>query len=665
MDDELKLLFEPFDLKGRRLRNRVVWLPHLTGYAKAGKVTEQHIAYYVERARGGVGTIIMGCDTVDPIYSNHLRVDAFDPKNVPLMQRLSDAVHEHDTLLIGQLTDDGNQNTASGSLDWAYERAPSAVPDAAYQIVPKVMELEDIERSIHYWALCASHHRDGGYDGTELKVGHDGLPRQMMSPFYNRREDEYGGSRSNRLRYLREVLQAIRQAVGEEHLLGMRYVFDEFVSGGYELEEGLLMLEEIEQWGLVDYITSDLGVHTALRFCNPPMETPEGFARYASRAAKSRVDLPIIAYGRIRKPAMAEAILRQGDADLVGLARALITDPDWVRKAQEGRTEDIRKCIGCNQGCLDRLWKGQQITCILNPAAGREAKWGAGTIRQTTTPKRILVIGGGPAGMKAAEVAARRGHSVTIVDRSDQLGGAVNTLSRVPWRWDFADGTRWIERQLWQLGVTVHLGFEVTAEDGRLAASAITSPAAIGTKLDIAADVVVLATGARPARPDIPGVWSADVVDVPEVLHGADVGPRAVVYDTQGAVSGCSTAKLLADAGREVTIVTPSWAIGQAVGPPLRQTFLPQMFQSGVEGLENYELVEIDMPFIRFVHTMDGSSLELSADTLVLDTGRTSNDGLKAALESIGVEVHAIGDCAAPRDVGMAIYSGEDVGRKL
>lgn len=665
-----ELLFEPFELKGHTLRNRVVWLPHLTGYSHNGRVSDKHIRYYVERARAGVAMIIMGCETVNPRYANGLRVNAFDPASVDGYRRLSDAVHEHDTVLVGQLVDDGSQNICDVDLDWAYEYAPSAVADWAVGRIPKPMEPEDFVFSRDAWVASVRNHVDGGYDGSEIKCAHDGLLRQFLSPLYNTRDDEYGGDRERRERFVREVLEAMREEAGPDHIIGIRFPFDEFAPGGFDLEEGLKLIADITSWGIVDYVTSDLGVHTALRFCNPPMSTPPGFARYAIEAAHEVIDVPLIAYGRIRRPEMAEDILRRGEADLVGVARALITDPEWVRKAQNGESRRIRRCIGCNQGCLDRLWYGQEITCILNPAAGREARFGAGTLEPAAQPLRVAVVGGGPAGMKTAEVAARRGHAVTLFERSHELGGAVNVLGRAPIRRDFLDATRHLAIELDELGVDVRLGRDVSVDaisrNGGNGSVEIVARGEHAEDEPLVADVVVLATGAVPVRPDVPGADSPSVIGVEEALEGtADVGQRVVIVDQTGSFAAVSAAQMLASTGRTVTVVAAALESAAALGPPDRQIQLASLFEHGVELIPAHGLVAIELPMVRFAHTLDGSSLGLEADTVVVSAGATADGAAFAGLDDVVPHLHRVGDCVAPRDVGMAIYTAEELGRAL
>lgn len=670
-------LFQPFELKGHTLPNRVAWIAHLTDFAYDFAVSDAHIAYYEERAKHGVGLIIMGTETVSPTHVNGARVSAFDPANVESYKRLSEAIKRHDTVLIGQLTEDGSQNLADLTLDWDYEYSASAVADWAVGRTPKVMEQTDIDRSISVWLQCIANHQAGGLDGTELKVGHDGLPRQFLSPYYNQRTDEYGGSRENRMRFLRELLTAVRRQVGDDYLLGIRYVLHEFAPGGYELDEGIAMLVEIERWGLVDYVVSDLGVHTALKYCNPPMATAPGFAREAFAKAHAALDsLPLVGYGRIKTPELADQILAEDEADLVGVARALLVDPLWIEKAQTDRGDDIRMCIGCNQGCLDRVWKGQPMTCIINPAAGRERKWGLGTLEPAARTKEVVVVGAGPAGLKAAEVAALRGHSVTLIERSSNVGGQVNSIVKVPVRRDFHDSTAWIETQIEALEVPIRRGWQVEEEitevlpDGRfeLGLRAVARPASPGSVDTIYADEVVIATGSVLNAPEVPGVDGPEVYQVEEALDGKiPDGARVVIADAEGTYSSTATAEFLADLGHEVTLVTAHLDIGMHIGPPGRQVLIPALFERGVEVIPNHSLAAIDLPNVKFVSNLGGHEREIVADAVVLTTGRLPDDSLYRSLAAAGANgnLHRAGDCLAPRDVGMAIYTAEEIGRSL
>jgi 2,4-dienoyl-CoA reductase-like NADH-dependent reductase (Old Yellow Enzyme family) len=664
-------LFEPFQLKQHRLRNRVVWLPHLTNFAKERGVSDRHIAYYEERAKLGVGFIIMGSETVNGHYPNPGRIDAFDSRNVEGFKRLADTMHRHGTVLVGQLTEDGSQNMADHTLDWAYERSASDVADWAVGRIPKIMERSDIEESFQFWLRCVRNHQAGELDGTELKVAHDGLPRQFLSPFYNRRHDEWGGSRENRLRFLRELLHLLRDEVGSDYVLGMRYAFEEGMPGGYDLQEGLAMLETIVSWRIVDYVTSDLGVHTALRWSNPPMATEPGFARPQLRAARSVVDVPLIGYGRIKLPELAEDMLVNDECDLIGVARALLVDPEWLLKAQEGRSEETRICIGCNQGCLDRIWQGREMTCILNPAAGRERQWGVGTLTPAEKPKRVIVIGGGPAGLKTAEIAARRGHQVTIFESRSKLGGAVLDAAKAPVRIDIWDATASIETQLDQLGVEVWLGYAVEPElieqvgaAVRIVARSVAPPASPGSLIETEGDVVVLATGSSSVVPDGLDLDDERIFEVGAALDGAiPAGARVVIIDTEGTYASTATAEKLADEGHPTTLVTSLLTVGSQIGPPGWQVLMPELHKRGVSIKTQSELAEAALPHLRFRNVLGGPAQDVEGDVVVLTAGRRSRD--EFPVEVGGVLIHRVGDCVAPRDIGMAIYAGEQLGRSL
>jgi 2,4-dienoyl-CoA reductase-like NADH-dependent reductase (Old Yellow Enzyme family) len=645
-------------LKSHTLRNRVVWLPHSTGYADDCHVSACHVAYYTERARHGVAMIIMGSEAINPMYGEGRHVSAYDPEGVDAYRRLSDAVHEHGTVLIGQLTEHGNTGSADHTLDWDYEHSPSAVVDRPGGRRPKAIERHEIAETIELWARSAGHHKRGGFDGTELKVAHSGLPREFLSPFFNRRQDEYGGSRENRLRYLKEVLTAVRAEVGAAHLVGIRYTLAEHIRGGYDLEEAIAMLQVIEGWGLIDYVTSDMGVMTARRFSSPPMATPQGFAREAIAAAKRSVELPVIAYGRIKNPSMAEDVLALGQADLVGMARALITDPEWVEKARDGRAEDIRACIACNQACFDRIIKGVPITCILNPSSGREQTWGSGTLRPASVQKRVAVIGGGPAGLKTAEVAARRGHRITVFE-ADELGGGLNTITLVDTRQEFGEARTWLFRQVMSLGVELRTGREILPSDIR---ETTTGGAVIRSEAgEDEFDELILATGARTAPAQFPAAGVEDALRHPE-----RVGRRVLIADSEGTYSSISAAEFFARRGHAVTLVTSNIEVGVQIGPAGRQVFLPELFRLGVRIQTQTEMLGWASPSsvsCRQVGTEQ--KLLVEADTAVLTTARQPVDALVRALTGRVRNLRQVGDCVAPRDVGMAFYMAEKLGREL
>lgn len=666
------LLFSEFTLGEVKLRNRLVWLPHLTGFGnQLGQSTERHAYYYAERAKGGVGLIVTGCQTAHPSAAWPGRINAYDRASVPGLKRTSEMVHAYGAVVFGQITDDGNQNHGTATLDWAYPNAPSVIADPLVHHLPKAMEASDIADALEHYGTSAEIHVEAGFDGVEIKCAHDGIWRQFLSPRFNHRTDHYGGTAENRLRFLRETVDEIRRRISSEFVVGVRLCLDEGLSDGYGFAEGLEYARQIGTWGTVDYISSDFGSTGNLPLMNPPMEYPQGFMLDRIAEVRDATSIPVIAAGRIKLPDTAEAVIRDGKAELVGMARQLMTDPEWPNKVRTGDVGRIRYCIACNQGCVGRLWANRPITCILNPAAGREKEWGIGTLDRTELPMLVLIVGGGPGGMKAAEIAALRGHRVILFDRGSVLGGAVNAFVGVPSRQEFHDSTAHLEAVLDELEVRVKLGYDVLGpgtDTGEGSVALIAQHVGGGEPETFVGDAVIVATGSRPRRSEVPGADLAHVFHV-ECALAADAsafGRRALVWDAQLDEGPLAVAEHMAGIGVEVVYVTGAAHPGGKLPLSNIPAALARLYGSGAEVIPYSTVAAIDGDGVTVANALDPvRQRRVPVDSVVCAVGRDADESLYLALREQLPRVWRVGDCVAPRDVGMAIYSAERLARKL
>ncbi len=652
MSSSARLLFTPIKVGSITVQNRIVFSAHLTNYAEDFMPTDRHGYYYRERARGGVGLIITEEHSTHPTDHPYEKlIHAFNPKVIPGYRRITEMVHAEGVPILAQINHNGGQS--SGMFTRLPAWAPSAIADPLFREVPKAVEREDIQEIIEGYATVAAYTKQGGFDGVELQCSHSSIVRQFLSRNTNQRTDEYGGSLENRSRLLREIIGAIRLAVGRDYVLSVRLCGDELIRDGITIEEAVALARILEDDRLTDCINTSIGTATqTLYMIEASMRIRPDYAMYIPSAIRKAVRMPVIGVGRVKDPIQAERVLAEGHADLVGIVRAQIADPEFGRKARENRADDIRLCLSCNQECVGRMGLNRWLGCIETPATGREQRYGVGTVQRVKTAKRVLVVGGGPAGLKAAVVASRRGHKVTLLEKEPRLGGQVVWASRVSNRAEFGDIVRNLLYEIEQLQIEVRTGVAATPEIVRA-----DKP-----------DAVVIATGSRPDRDAIPGAQGSAVFDVTDILSGeVRPGKRALVIDRLGFHEATSVAEYMAEQGSRVEVVTQTLYVGQDLGVTLDlENWYRQARRLGIKCTPNHSVLSIEGGTVKALHNYSGQPVDFpEADTIVLAIQRKADGELYHALKGQVAELHRIGDCVAPRRAHAAIIEGENAGRAI
>ena len=626
------------------VKNRIYSSPHLPGYD-----LKRIIPYWVSKAKGGIGMIGTQLTPAHPLKER----DAFwRPGIKDFFKVAADAVHEHGAKIIQQLANTGAQGGSSG---WA----PSAVLTFTGEIqlnCPHEMTRDEIKGFVEAFAHAAVVSRESGMDGVSVHGAHGYIITEFMSPHSNRRTDEYGGSFENRMRFPTEVLQATRAAVGDDYVVGMRVSADEFVWGGYTLDDMLIMAPMLVKAGKLDFLNISAGVYASPSTAIEPMYFPLNSMVYCAAAIKQVVDIPVYARGRIQDPVQAEEILANNQADGVSMVRAIMADPEWPNKAREGRVDEIRKCLADNEACWGGLYfrtglMARGASCTMNPAMGREGEAGWGELIPAEVKKRVMIIGGGPAGLETARVAILRGHQVSLYEKGPELGGQTLIAAKAPGRDGWLDLSRYYTYQMKALNVDVHLDTEVTAEMVKAEAP----------------DAVVVATGAVPLIPDIPGVDGNNVVDAWQVLNEeVEVGDNVVIIGWDEGMQCLTTADFLAERGKKVEVISFNYSFGSRVEPCTRDAVFQRLYLSGVTLTPDTGVKEISgktvVAYNRF--TNEERRIE-GVDTVVVACGGKENNALYYALKDQVKELYMVGDVNAVRKVPDATMDGATLGRWL
>jgi 2,4-dienoyl-CoA reductase-like NADH-dependent reductase (Old Yellow Enzyme family) len=655
---DLSVLWKPMTIGSLEVSNRVFISAHQTAYDP-----DRLAAYMGERARGGPGLLIAGALAAHPTaVSAQFVTRAWEKESIPAMAKSATAVHSYDSKLFGQLHHPGHNEPGNANLDFFHApMAPSAIPSPALGRYPRAAEVEEIKAIVASFAQSAVNLREAGYDGVEIHAAHGYLIHSFLSPLTNKRTDDYGGSAENRARFLSEILTEVKAAVGSDFPVIIRLSLDEFVGPkGLTAETGIDTLEVIHRQRLADAYDISGSNYGSLQWLLGPASSGKTavFADSASAAMTvAQREIPVMLAGSIMSLPEGAGLIENGVTDFVGLTRAQIADPELVLKTRSGRQDEVRTCIRMNQGCWKRLRSGRLIACTINPAAGREDE--LAEVGVSATPTSVVVVGGGPAGLQAAETAAKRGHTVTLLERSDRLGGQLVQAAELPNRAQWMTMVDELVRSLERLGVEVRLSTTATPE----------------LLAELGAAEVVVATGSRwdldgssfltPTRDPLEIANGARVVDpITAIDDLARCGQRVVIIDDSGEYLPLGLAELLADSGREVEIVTARPMVGDKLGLTLDGPFVtPRLVAHGVRFTSSALVERVSDGSVSVLHTLRGEREDLVADTVVFVLGRTADDALYQQLRAAGVSATRIGDCLAPREVDDAIFEGMEVAR--
>lgn len=646
-----KKLFTPINIGSIEVKNRIVLAP--MGSLLAGtdcRITEGHIKWYKRRAKGGVGLIIVEASSIvqrGKPGENFLAI--WDDSFIPGFEQLTKAMHAYGVKIFLQLIHAGRQTCkvyTGGQLPVAPSAIPCPVYEPNYHEVPEELSIEEIEQIIGQFGKAARRAKEAGFDGVEIHGGHGYLISEFMSAYSNRRHDAYGGDLFARMKFPLEVVKSIRREVGGDFPIGFRYSGNEFVPDGRTIEESKKIARILEAAG-VDYLHVTGGVYESFWAIVQPYEIREGFLVDDAAAIKHVVNVPVITVGKIKSHELAEEILEEGKADMVAIGRQLICDPEWPAKVAAGDFEDIRPCIGCTQRCINSaIIEGAACDCIYNTSARMEKE---AETKLAEKSKKVLVIGGGPGGLEAARVAALRGHRVMLFEKEEKLGGRFNMACIAPFKQEYALAIKWLSNQVIKLGVEVELRKKVTPE--------------IVEELN--SDVVIIATGAVPVMPSIPGIDRQEVVFAEDILSGkAKMGARVVILG--GGQLGCEVADFMSQRGKEVTIIESMLEIGVPTGTPVivAQLLIPRLRHYGVKMLTRATVEEITDGGVIF--TIDGKEQTIRGiDQIIVAMAWKQVDELYKKLESKVSEVYVIGDAKEPRGAYEATHEGAEVARRI
>ncbi|QMV14637.1 NADH:flavin oxidoreductase [Vibrio spartinae] len=659
---QFDILFQPLKINNLTIRNRIVSTAHAEVYATdGGMTTDRYVKYYEEKAKGGCGLCICGGSSVVSIDSPQSwwsSVNLSTDRIIPHFQNLADAVHKHGGKIMIQITHMGRRSRWDGE-NWPSLMSPSGIREPVHRATCKTIEEEEIWRIVGDFAKAAVRAKEGGLDGVELSAVHQHMIDQFWSPRVNKRTDQWGGTFENRMRFGMEVLQAVREAVGPDFVVGMRITGDEFHPDGLDHEEMKKIAAYYDATNMVDYfgvVGSGCDTHNTLANVIPNMSYPPEPFLHLAAGIKEVVSVPVIHAQNIKDPNQAKRILEGGYVDFVGMTRAHIADPHLITKIKLDQTDQIRQCVGANY-CIDRQYMGLDVLCIQNAATSREYMGMPHIIEKTTGPvRKVLVIGGGPGGLEAARVAAERGHQVTLIEKGEALGGQITIAAKAPQRDQMAGITRWLAMELDRLKVEIILNTNASAEMVR----------------EMSPDICILATGGHPFIEQNPEWGAAEglVVSTWDILNGTvEPGKNVLIYDTICEFSGMSAADYLASKGAMVELVTDDIKPGVGIGGTTFPTYYRSLYEREVIMTSDLILEKVyregDNLIALLENEYTGQQEERVVDQIVVENGVRPNEALYYALKADSINKGQIDNEALFASAPQPVLSADDQGMIL
>jgi 2,4-dienoyl-CoA reductase-like NADH-dependent reductase (Old Yellow Enzyme family)/thioredoxin reductase len=631
----------PGKIGNLELKNRCIFPPMGTSFAINSEVGSRTINYHVRRVQGGCAMNIVEIASVHYTSSSLTTPGIHDDKFIPGLTRLAAAIKEAGGAACIQLWHGGRQTSGKpfGGQPWA----PSAIPCPMIQEMPHAMTKEEIWEIVHAYGDAALRAKTAGFDAVELHGAHGYLIDCFLNPYSNTRTDEYGGIFENRIRFGLEVIAEVRSKVGKNFPVLIRMSLSENVEGGIQVEDGLKAAKRYEQAG-VDALDISQGCYGAIPYTVPPYFLPIGVNVSNAALVKKNVKIPVIVAGRINTPDMAEEILKSGGADFISLGRGQLADPDFVNKAAANKGDEIVRCIACDQGCVGRAFSGEGVSCVFNPSTGDEANV---IIEPAAKKKNILVIGGGPAGLEAARVAAQRGHSVILFEKTAKLGGQFLIAGFAPHKEYFTEAAIHMGYRAQKAGVNIRLYTEASAENIRA----------------VNPEEIIIAAGSEPIIPQIPGIDGSNVYEARGIIGSNNYVAEENIVVIGGGLVGLEAMEILTNQGKKVAVVEMLGAVGKDMEMYIIPYVMAFLKDHKISVHTNSKCIEIGGDHI--VIEKDGKIFELSCEAVVTAMGAKSNRRIEEVVKSIGVPYHIIGDAQKPAKILNAIWQGNQTARMI